>query len=65
MRVGSLIDYLRNFDEDDEIEIEIHETVTGKYIDSTAAIAISENNLTFGPALQIDIEAALLRKFLD
>ena len=64
MKVGDLIDYLHTFDNDDEIEIEVYETMTGKYVDATAAVAISENDLTFGPALQIDIEAGKFKKFL-
>lgn len=36
MKAGDLIDLLMLYDNDDEIEIEIYETSTGKYIDTDA-----------------------------
>lgn len=59
MRVHELIDYLMNFDNDDEIEIEIYETSSEKCIDTTAAISLSATATV--PTLQADIEAG---KFL-
>ena len=45
MKAGDLIDLLMLYDNDDEIEIEIYETSTGKYIDTTAAITIVEEDV--------------------
>lgn len=64
MKVRELIDFLSDFPDDDEIEIEIYETVTGQYIDTTAAVAFTNVEETLGPVLQIDIEAGKLKKFL-
>ena len=48
---------------DAEIEIEIYETGTGKYIDTTAAITIVEEDV-FVPTLKIDVEADKFKKCL-
>lgn len=64
MRVRDLIEFLNMFDKDDEIEIEIYETVTGEYVDTTAAVSISDIRETLGPVFQIDIEAGKFKKFL-
>lgn len=64
MKVRELIDFLSDFPDDDEIEIEIYGTVTGQYIDTTAAVAFTNVEETLGPVLQIDIEAGKLQKFL-
>ncbi len=48
--------------DNDEIEIEVYETISGKYIDFTADITIVED--TCGPTFRIDIEAEKVRKFL-
>jgi len=32
MRVRELMDLLMNYNSDDELEIEVHETISGKYI---------------------------------
>lgn len=64
MKVGDLIDYLYTFGNDEEIEIEIHETATGRFVDSTAAVVISESEFAIGPTLQIDVEAGKFQKFL-
>ena len=55
MTVQSLINYLNNFNPNDEVEIEIYETISDKFIDSTFDIAISEKITSF-PTLVIDIE---------
>lgn len=41
--------------DNEEIEIEIRETVSGKYIDTTADITIDED--AWAPTLRIDVEA--------
>lgn len=64
MKVGDLIDYLYTFGNDEEIEIEIHETATGRFVDSTAAVAISDSEFAIGPTLLIDVEAGKFKKFL-
>lgn len=56
MRVKDMINFLEFFNGDDEVQIEIYETASGRYLDSTASIAISDNWLEWGPALQIDVE---------
>lgn len=63
MKVGDLIEMLRAYPNDDELEIQIFETVSGEYVDSTAAIGIVEED-TLVPTLCIDIEAEKLGKFL-
>lgn len=63
MKVGELIDFLMTFDNDDELEIEVYETTTGKYVDTTAAITIVENAIT--PTLKIDVEADILKTFMS
>ncbi len=55
MKVSELLDYLQLFDNDDELEIDVYETISSKYIDSTADIVIDEKALV--PTLRIDIEA--------
>ena len=40
MKAGDLIDLLMLYDNDDEIEIEIYETGSGRYVDSTSAVQI-------------------------
>lgn len=63
MKAGDLIDLLMLYDNDDEVEIEIYETGTGKYVDTTAAIQIVEED-TFVPTLRIDVEAGKFKKYL-
>ena len=55
MTVKTLIEYLMTCMDDEEIEIEIRETSSGKYIDTTADITIVED--TCAPTLRIDVEA--------
>lgn len=63
MKAGDLIDLLKLYNNDDEIEIEIYETGTGKYVDTTAAIQIVEED-AFVPTLRIDVEAGKFKKNL-
>lgn len=56
MKAGDLINLLMSYDEDDEVEIEIYETVSGQYIDTTAAISVVEDS-AFMPTFRIDVEA--------
>lgn len=63
MKAGDLIDLLKLYDNDDEIEIEIYETGTGKYVDTTAAIQIVEED-AFAPTPRIDVEADKFKKYL-
>ena len=60
MKVGELLEYLKLFDNDDELEIDIYETISKKYIDNTSDIAINEDSAF--PILRIDVEAG---KFLN
>ena len=63
MKVGDLIDLLMTFENDDELEIEIYETVSGKYIDTTSAVTFVEEG-TFAPTLRIDVEAGKVLSLL-
>ena len=63
MKVGNLIDLLMTYDNDDEIDIEVYETISGKFVDSSCDITISEEN-TIVPTLKVDVEAEKFRKFL-
>ena len=36
MKAGELIDLLMHYSYDDEIEIEVYETISGCYVDTTA-----------------------------
>ena len=64
MKVEELMSLLSAYEDDDEIEIEIYETMSGKYVDTTANITISDDDLAFVPVLKIDVEAEKFRKFL-
>ena len=64
MKVGDLIDLLNTYDNNDEIEIEVYETTTGKYIDTTAAVSISDGDMIFVPTLKIDVEAEKFRDLI-
>ena len=59
MTVKTLIEYLMTCMDDEEIEIEIRETVSGKYIDTTADITIVEDAWT--PTLRIDVEGPKIK----
>ena len=64
MKVKELVSLLNAYDDDDEIEIEICETMSGKYVDTTANITISDDDLAFVPVLKVDVEAEKFREFL-
>ncbi len=55
MKVGELIDYLQLFNDEEELEIDIYETISKKYIDTTADVVIEDDSIS--PTLRIDIEA--------
>lgn len=63
MKVGDLIDWLMTYSNDDEIEIDVYETISGKYVDSSCDVTISEEN-TVGPTLKVDVEAGKFCSFL-
>ena len=62
MKAGELIDFLMLYDKDDEVQIEIYETLSDNYIDTTAAITIVEENVNV-PTLRIDVEAGKFKAF--
>lgn len=62
MKTGELIDFLMLYDKDDEVQIEIYETLSDNYIDTTAAITIMEENVNV-PTLRIDVEAGKFKAF--
>ena len=62
MKAGELIDLLMLYDKDDEVQIEIYETLSDNYIDTTAAITIVEENVNV-PTLRIDVEAGKFKVF--
>lgn len=55
MKVRELMDLLSLYDEEDELQIEVYETATGKYVDTTADITVSEERNLYCPTLRIDI----------
>ena len=63
MTVRELMDLLRFYPDDDEIEIDIYETQSGKHIDTTADITIVDED-RFIPVLRIDVEAGKFKKLL-
>ena len=63
MKCGDLMDLLTAYGEDEDIEIEIYETISGRYIDTTAVIAIVEDGL--GLVFKIDVEAEKFRKYIN
>lgn len=62
MKAVELIDLLMLYPDDDEIEIEVYETISGHYVDTSADMAIVED--ACGPVLRIDVEAEKIRRFL-
>ena len=62
MKAGELIDFLMLYDKDDAVQIEIYETLSDNYIDTTAAITIVEENVNV-PTLRIDVEAGKFKAF--
>lgn len=63
MKCGDLMDLLTAYGENEEIEIEIYETISGRYIDTTADIAVVEDGL--GLVFKIDVEAETFRKYIN
>lgn len=63
MKCGDLMDLLTAYGDDEEIEIEIYETISGRYIDTTADIAVVEDGL--GLVFKIDVEAEKFRKYIN
>lgn len=59
MKIHDLKVYLNSFDEDEELVIEVFETSSGKFIDSSSDIVYAAN--TSVPTLRIDIEAGKFR----
>lgn len=55
MKIRELLDYLDTFDYDDELEIDIYETISKRYIDTTYDIKIDTEGIN--PTLVIDVEA--------
>jgi hypothetical protein len=54
MKIHDLKVYLNSFDENEELVIEVFETSSGQYIDSSADIVYAANVSV--PTLHIDIE---------
>lgn len=54
MKIHDLKVYLNSFDENEELVIEVFETSSGQYIDSSADIVYAANVSV--PTLRIDIE---------
>lgn len=63
MKVGDLIDLLMTYSSDDEIEVEVYETISGEFVDSSGDIIISEENVLV-PTLKVDVEGGKFKKFL-
>ena len=61
MKAGDLIDLLMTCN-DDEIEIKVYETISGKYVDTAAAVTIAEDVAV--PTLRIEVEAGKFNNFL-
>lgn len=47
---------------EEEIEVEIYETISGKYIDTSADIAIAEDGI--GLVFKVDVEAKKFKKYI-
>ena len=61
MKAGDLIDLLMTYN-DDEIKIKFYETISGKYVDTAAAVTIAEDVAV--PTLRIEVEAGKFNNFL-
>lgn len=57
------MDLLTEYGDDEEIEIEIYETISGRYIDTTADIAVVEDGL--GLVFKIAVKAEKFRKYIN
>lgn len=62
MKAGDLINLLMSYDKSDEVQIEIYETLSGQYIDTTAAISVVEDG-AFAPTPRTDVEAGKFKDF--
>ena len=65
MKVQELRKLLDIYDDDDEIEIEIYETISGKYIETIADIAVADDEPAFVPILKVNVEAEKFRELLQ
>lgn len=63
MKAGDLIDLLMTYQNDDEIKIEVCETTSSLYVDTTASVFVVKGN-TFVSMLRIDGEVDKFKKFL-
>ena len=63
MKCGDLMDLLTAYGEEEEIEIEIYEIISGRYVDTIADIAVVEDGL--GLVFKIDVEAEKFRKYIN
>ena len=61
MKAGDLMDLLMAYQNDDEIEI--YETISGHYVDTTASVSIVEDG-AFVPTLRVDVEAGKFKELL-
>lgn len=64
MKAGDLIDLLKHYDNDDEIEIEICETITLVSTSILQPLSESWKKLLLSPTLRIDVEAGKFKIFL-
>ena len=62
MKVRELYDLLKQYAPDDELEIEVYETISGKYVDSSFAVRTGWNKWGAHPVLAIDIEAGKFKQ---
>lgn len=62
MKAGDLINLLMSYNESDEVQIEIYETVSSQYFDTTAAISVVGDG-SFAPTLRIDVETGKFKYF--
>ena len=62
MTVKDMRKILSNYRDDEEIAIQINETVTGEYVDETYDLGISEIDI-FGPVFIVNVEAGKFQRF--
>lgn len=63
MKTEELINFLTAYPKDAEVEIEIYETTSGRYVDTTADITITESD-SATPTLKIDADAGKFINFM-
>ena len=56
LKIRELLDYLDTFDYNDELEIDIYETISKRYNDTTSDVRIATEGIN--PTLVIDVEAS-------